>query len=58
MKGSDMASPNMKKIQEKKDALNAPIYWAWVSTTVSKGADGKWIQSKGQTYVKSEHGKL
>ena len=53
-----MASPKMKKIQEKKDALNAPIYWAWVSTKVSQGADGKWIQSKGQTHVKSEHGKL
>ena len=53
-----MASPKMKQIQENKDALNAPIYWAWVSTEVSKGADGKWIQSKGQTHVKSEHGKL
>lgn len=53
-----MASPKMKQIQEKKDALNAPIYWAWVSTKLSKNDAGEWVQTKGETYVKSIHGDL
>ena len=52
-----MASPKTKQIQARKH-VDSQASLVWVSTTLSEDGKGNLVQSKGQTYVKSEHGKL
>ena len=52
-----MASPKTKQIQARKH-VDSQASLVWVSTTLSEDGKGNLVQTKGQTYVKSEHGKL